>query len=83
VQCNWSSCGEPELESVDDLFTVEMEYSSTIVQGLPLEEFNSGTPVAAAEEFSSASPVFVGLCYTSWGKESGRCVGADFANLEG
>jgi hypothetical protein len=53
AQWNWSSGGEPE--SVDDSFTVEMEYSTT-VQGVPLEEFNPGTPVAAAEE-GSPEPV--------------------------
>jgi hypothetical protein len=38
---NWSSGGEAELETVDDSFTVEMEYTM-IVQGLSLEEFNPG-----------------------------------------
>jgi hypothetical protein len=55
VQWNWSSGGEPELESVDDSFTVEMEYSK-IVQGVPLEEFNPKTLVVAAEE-GSLEPV--------------------------
>jgi hypothetical protein len=51
AQWNWSSGGEPKSESIDDSFTVEIEYSM-IVQRVPLEEFNPRTPVATTEEGS-------------------------------
>jgi hypothetical protein len=63
AQWNWSSGGEAKLKTIDDSFTVEMEYTTT-VQGLPLEEFNPWAPVVAAQEGSpepsgsAASPLF-------------------------